>query len=94
MSDKIKVQTFNHAGTNIHVVNDIVPMIDIFGDKAEANGNTVAKFIKKHCSTSFIIGMMKFFSKNSNLCRICHENKGHHIADGLVICKNCEELYF
>lgn len=27
-------------------------------------------------------------------CRICREKNGYEIADGLVVCPDCEGLYF
>ncbi len=31
---------------------------------------------------------------NPKMCKICREKEGCHLADGLVICNECEELYF
>ena len=31
---------------------------------------------------------------NPKLCRICRENKGLEIADGLKVCNECEKLYW
>jgi hypothetical protein len=96
MSDKFQAKTFLYGGTNAHVLNDTLPSTDSFGDNAGASGIKLAKFLIKNVSNSFMLELMKHLSKKTNqdMCRICFEEKGNHIADGLVICKKCEELYF